>query len=225
MVDDEPTLLETVGYNLRKAGYEVRTASDGPSGLEAARRERPDLVILDLMLPGFDGFEVCRHLRRESAVPVLMLSALGEEVDKVVGLELGADDYLTKPFSMRELLARVKALLRRVELLRESAAAAPSRVIVAGDLRIDLDEHRATLGGRALTLKPKEFDLLAYLARSPGRVHTRETILQHVWDYEYVGDTRTVDVHIRWLREKIEADPSNPKRIETVRGVGYRFAP
>lgn len=223
VVDDEPTLIETVGYNLRKAGYLVCSATDGPGGLAAARREQPDLVILDLMLPGMDGLDVCRHLRRESAVPVLMLSALGEEVDKVVGLELGADDYLTKPFSMRELLARVKALLRRVELLRAEAPGEPARVLTAGNLTVDLDQHRAAVGSRPLTLKPKEFDLLAHLVRSPGRVHTRDSLLQQVWGYEYAGDTRTVDVHIRWLREKIETDPSNPKRIETVRGVGYRL--
>ncbi len=225
VVDDEQTLLETIRYNLRREGHEVLTATDGLQALEVARRDRPDLVVLDLMLPKLDGFEVCRAIRRDQTVPILMLTAKDDEVDKIVGLELGADDYMTKPFSMRELLARVRAMLRRVQMLRDEATdhqEAPS--YRSGDLEVDVRQHRVFLGGREVGLKPKEFDLLAFLVRNPGQAFTREILLQRVWGYDYVGDTRTVDVHIRGLREKIEADPSDPTRLETVRGVGYRFA-
>jgi DNA-binding response OmpR family regulator len=226
VVDDEPTLVETIRYNLRREGHDVVTAVDGLQALEVARRERPDLIVLDLMLPKLDGFEVCREIRREQTVPIIMLTAKDDEIDKVVGLELGADDYVTKPFSMRELLARVRASLRRTQMARIEAAEAQGGIATfrSGDLEVDLRQHRVFLGGRELSLKPKEFDLLAFLVRNSGQVFTREVLLQRVWGYDYVGDTRTVDVHVRGLREKVEVDPSEPTRLETVRGVGYRFA-
>lgn len=232
VVDDEPTLRDTVGYNLRREGYTVVSVADGPSAIAAARTHHPDLVILDVMLPGMDGLQVCRTIRAESTVPIIMLSAKGEEVDRVVGLEIGADDYLTKPFAMRELLARVRANLRRARMiaLRGSQAAEavqhpgqPSQTIVAGDLEIDRSRRLVTRRGAPVPLKPKEFDLLAYLARFPGVVLSRDALLREVWGYDVPIDTRTVDVHIRWLRQKLEDDAANPKRIETVRGHGYRF--
>jgi DNA-binding response OmpR family regulator len=178
---------------------------------------------LDVMLPKLDGFDVCRALRRESTVPILMLTARDDEVDKVVGLELGADDYLTKPFSVRELLARVRAMLRRVEMLQPAEPRPAPRLIGADEVQVNLDEHRAYRAGAPIQLKPKEYDLLVFLMQRPGRVFTRDQLLSQVWGYEYAGDSRTVDVHVRWLRQKIEADPANPVLIETVRGVGYRF--
>lgn len=234
VVEDELTLRETLEYNLKRQGYTVLTASDGLRALELVQTERPDLLLLDVMLPGLDGFEVCRRLRQEQQhMPVLMLTARADEIDKVVGLEVGADDYLTKPFSMRELLARVKALLRRVRLLREelaghearlaTTASAPAEQLRFDDLLIDLSRHEVTYRGALLHLKPKEFELLCYLAQHRGRVLTRERILEEVWGWDFSGGTRTVDVHIRWLREKIELDPANPQRIVTVRGTGYRF--
>lgn len=232
LVEDDPTLLETLEYNFARQGYEVLTARDGLSAVQVARRERPDAIVLDIMLPGLDGIEVCRTLRREMPVPIIMLTARGEEIDKVVGLEVGADDYLTKPFSMRELVARVKALLRRVRLTRDEmtsgaddqAAVIPAeRAMVFGDLTIDLSRREVVRQGQKLSLKPKEFDLLVFLARNSGMVLSRDLILERVWGWEYIGDSRTVDVHIRWLREKIEDNPSQPVRIVTVRGAGYRF--
>ena len=223
IVEDETTLRETLRYNFERDGFEVATAADGQEALEMAASQQPDAVILDLMLPKLDGFDVCRALRRDSTVPILMLTAKDDEVDKIVGLELGADDYLTKPFSVRELLARVKAMLRRVEMLQTAHAQSDARVLRADDLRINLDEHRVLRAERELQLKPKEFDLLAFLMGQPGRVFTRDQLLSQVWGYDFAGDSRTVDVHVRWLREKIEADPSRPRLIETVRGVGYRF--
>ena len=227
VVEDDVILLETLEYNLTAEGYRVLTATDGLAALEAAREEKPDLVVLDVMLPGLDGFEVCRILRRETSVPILMLTARDSETDRVVGLEVGADDYLTKPFSMRELLARVKALLRRVRLDREalSQESIPSVVdrLVFGDLTIDLDRHEALLDGVSLHLKPREFELLLFLARHKGMALSRDLILERVWGWDYGGGTRTVDVHIRWLREKIEPTPADPQRIATVRGVGYCF--
>jgi DNA-binding response OmpR family regulator len=227
IVEDEPTLLETLEYNLSRHGYQVCMATDGPSAVEMARQERPDLIVLDVMLPGLDGFEVCRILRPDMSVPILMLTARDEEVDKVVGLEVGADDYMTKPFSMRELLARVKALLRRVRIDREELAAesegtSPERLDF-GDLTIDLARCEVLRGGEPLHLKPKEYDLLVFLARNRRIVLSRDLILERVWGWDYGGGSRTVDVHVRWLREKIEPDPANPSRIVTVRGVGYRF--
>jgi DNA-binding response OmpR family regulator len=218
VVDDEPTLVAALRYNLEREGFQVLEAGDGEMALQLARSQSPDLVILDLLLPGLDGLEVCRRLRRESAVPIIMLTAKGEETDRVVGLELGADDYVAKPFSMRELLARVRALLRRAEGLQAQAEA-----LLAGDLRLDLRRREAYRGDHPLPLKPKEFDLLAFFMRHRGRAFSREELLDQVWGYDYAGDTRTVDVHVRWLREKIEETPSKPTRIITVRGLGYRF--
>ncbi len=227
VVEDEPTLVETLAYNLNRQGYTVVTATDGHAALAVARREQPDLIVLDLMLPGLDGFEVCRILRQEMNVPILMLTARTDEVDRVVGLEMGADDYLTKPFSMRELLARVKALLRRVRLMREEAATASALSsadrIEVGDLTIDLARRELRRGGQLIHLKPKEYDLLVFLARHAGIVLSRDLILERVWGWDFDGDSRTVDVHVRWLREKVEPDPAHPTRIVTVRGVGYRF--
>jgi DNA-binding response OmpR family regulator len=219
VVDDEPTLLATVKYNLERDGYRVVTAADGEAALRLARAEHPDLLILDLMLPVMDGLDVCRILRREMALPILMLTARTEEVDKVVGLELGADDYVTKPFGMRELIARVHALLRR----SENAAVDDSESITSGDLVINLRRREATRDGATLELKPKEFELLLFFARNRGRAFTREQLLRDVWGYDFYGDSRTVDVHIRWLRQKIESDPAKPVRLVTIRGTGYRF--
>ena len=228
VVEDEPSLVETLEYNLTRQGYKVCTARDGVAALAVARRERPDAIILDIMLPVLDGFEVCRILRREMTVPIIMLTARDEEIDKVVGLEVGADDYLTKPFSMRELLARVKALLRRVRLMREQMAASspvapPSDRLIFGNLTIDLTRREMLVNGEAVALKPKEYELMVYLARNRGIALARDQILQKVWGWDYDGGTRTVDVHVRWLREKTEQDPAQPKRIITVRGTGYRF--
>jgi DNA-binding response OmpR family regulator len=226
LVEDESSLLATVSYNLRRDGHRVSTAEDGEAAL-AAFADTPDLVVLDVLLPKVDGFEVCRRLRQQSSVPILMLTAKDDEVDRVVGLELGADDYLTKPFSMRELLARVKALLRRRDLLsaeldRRQAMAAGDR-LVAGDLEVDVSAHRVLLAGAEVSLTPKEFDLLAFLMRHRGHVFSAERLLETVWGYERAIDARTVAVHVHSLREKIEAEPSRPRRVETVRGVGYRF--
>ncbi len=217
LVDDEPTLVATLKYNLEREGYRVVTAADGEQALTAARAERPELIILDLMLPVMDGLEVCRILRRETSQPILMLTARGEEVDKVVGLELGADDYVTKPFGMRELLARVRALLRR------TGASEPDEGLVSGDLTFDLKRREVLRDGKVLDLKPKEIDLLLYFARNRGRAFSREQLLREVWGYDFYGDSRTVDVHVSWLRQKIEAEPHRPARLVTVRGVGYRF--
>jgi DNA-binding response OmpR family regulator len=218
VVDDEQTLVATLKYNLERENFQVYTASDGEQALQITRASNPDMIILDLMLPGVSGLEVCRILRKETDVPVLMLTAKDSEVDKVVGLELGADDYVTKPFGMQELLARVRALLRRGAGPRQSGD-----VVVSGDLRVDLTRREVMREERAVHLKPKEFDLLLFLMRHPGRVFTREELLNDIWGYEFAGDTRTVDVHVRWLRQKIEEAPSEPKRLVTVRGTGYRF--
>ena len=224
VVEDEENLLAALKYNLEREGYAVTTAVDGLGGLDYARTVNHDLVILDIMLPGLDGLEVCRAIRRESAVPIIMLTAKAEEVDRIVGLELGADDYVTKPFSMRELMARARAMLRRSRMGQDGldGSAAP-QTIRAGDLVVDLTAHAAVLGDRTLELKPREFELLALLMSNRGRAFTRDQLLQRLWGQDYVGDSRTVDVHVRWLREKIEAEPGKPKRIITIRGVGYRF--
>jgi DNA-binding response OmpR family regulator len=227
VVEDEPTLVDTLEYNLSRQDYQVLTATDGERALAVARRERPDLIILDLMLPGIDGVEVCRILRQEMSVPILMLTARDEEIDKVVGLEVGADDYMTKPFSMRELLARVKALLRRERLIREELSAEgetpAGRLLVFGDLTIDMSRREVKRDGESLHLKPREYELLVFLARHRGMVLSRDLILERVWGWDYDGGSRTVDVHVHWLREKIEPHPKHPTRIVTVRGVGYRF--
>jgi DNA-binding response OmpR family regulator len=222
VVEDDPNLLKALAYNLGREGYRVITAADGEAALEAARREPPDLVILDIMLPKMSGLEVCRVLRREMTVPILMLTARAEETDKVIGLEIGADDYMTKPFSVRELLARVHAILRRAEMARP-APPEDEGVLQVGDIEIDPARHRATRRGEALGLTPKEFDLLAFLAKNRGFVFNRDQLLEKVWGYDYAGDTRTIDVHIRWLRQKIEADPQKPRRLITIRGIGYKL--
>jgi DNA-binding response OmpR family regulator len=246
IVDDEPSLRDALTYTLRKEGYRVEVAASGNEAIVAARRTSPDAIVLDIMLPGVDGLQVCRTLRSESTVPILLLSAKSEEIDRVVGLEMGADDYLGKPFAMRELLARIRALLRRVEMMKPPApapmetsprlAAADSNredngqrrgsveeTVVLGDLTVDRARRVATLAGSPLALRPKEFDLLFYLARNPSIVHSRDVLLHRVWGYDFPMGTRTVDVHVRWLRQKIERDPSNPTRLETVRGIGYRL--
>jgi len=226
VVDDDPIMRDTLAYNLRREGYECFLAVDGTQALGMARTERPDLVLLDLMMPGIDGLEVCRMLRRDSDLPILILTAKDDEFDKVLGLEVGADDYITKPFSIRELLARVKAHLRRTEKLLTAGAAAadPLQEIVRGDLRILPAKHEAHMKGRAVRLTAKEYDLLQLLASNPGVVFSRDTLLERVWHFEFPGaTTRTVDVHINSLRKKLEPEPSNPRYIETVRGVGYRF--
>lgn len=242
IVEDDVTLSETLEYNLQRQGYMVLTADNGRSAVDLARKQKPHLILLDVMLPGMDGFEVCRILRKELSVPILMLTARTEEVDKIVGLEMGADDYLTKPFSMRELLARVKALLRRMELIREELAAEqeevnggtavpnPALPPVSGpailnfsNLVIDQNRREARLNNHPLHLKPKEYDLLLFLARHQGIALSRDLILERVWGWSYDGNSRTVDVHVRWLREKIEGNPTYATRIVTVRGIGYRF--
>ena len=226
IVEDETVLRETLTYNLTKQGYRVESAQDGKAAIDAARGDDFDLILLDIMLPVMDGFEVCRILRQEMTVPILMLTARDDEIDRVIGLEIGADDYLTKPFSMRELQARVKALIRRVQMDHADAQAAGEQdheVLVFENLAIDPDRREVLLDDRVIVLKPKEFELLLFLARNRGRVLSRETIVEQVWGWKYDVGSRTVDVHIRWLREKIEQDSSNPNRIITVRGVGYRF--
>jgi two-component system OmpR family response regulator len=226
VVEDDQTLLEVLHYNLRQQGYDVITAADGAAGLDTARSGKPDLVILDVMLPKMDGYEVCRILRRETSVPIMMLTARTEEIDRVVGLEVGADDYVTKPFSMKELMARVRAMLRRAEMMKreaESAVGSPSPSLMAGDLEIDPARHKVSRGGVALELSRMEFALLEFLARNQGQVFNRDHLLEKVWGYDFSGDTRTVDVHVSWLRHKIESDPAHPRHLVTVRGVGYKF--
>jgi DNA-binding response OmpR family regulator len=217
VVEDDATVRDTLALNLRAEEYEVFTAADGEEGLRQARELEPDLVVLDVMLPELDGLTVCRVLRRESQVPIILLTARGTETDKIIGLETGADDYIVKPFSLGEFLARVRAALRR------GRAAGPENQLEAGDLKLDLIGRRAVLGDEELQLAPREFELLSTLIRNKGAVLTRDLLLASVWGDNYVGDKRTVDVHIRWLRQKIEQDPSDPQYIVTVRGVGYRF--
>jgi len=220
VIDDEANLRHTLGYALRQERFEVIGAADGEAGLEVFRTSEPDLVVLDLMLPKIDGLEVCRRIRRTSGVPILMLTARDSEFDKVVGLEIGADDYLVKPFSVRELVARVRAMLRRASRPPESATADTIR---ARGLTIDEPRHRVTVGDREVDLKPKEFDLLLFLARHPGQVFSREQLLQNVWGGGHLGDSRTVDTHVKTLRERLGESAGTPHWIETLRGVGYRF--
>ena len=222
VVEDDRNLLEVLKYNLRKEGYSVFTAEDGAAALELARRQRPSLIILDIMLPRLSGFEVCRILRAEMTVPILMLTARADEMDKVVGLEIGADNYMTKPFSMRELMARVRAMLRRAKMT-DTVREPEATVLRFGNIEIDTARHRVTRDQTVIELTPKEFDLLACLARNRGLVISRNRLLEEVWGYDFAGDTRTVDVHMRWLREKIENDPNDPKLLLTVRGVGYKL--
>ena len=223
IVEDEDNLLAPLTYNLEREGYRVVTATDGGEGLELAREESPSLVILDIMLPTMDGIQVCRVLRSESGVPILMLTAKGEEIDKVLGLEMGADDYMTKPFSMRELIARVKAMLRRTELSPASTDGNAGGVITSGDLSIDVEARKVSLGGASVKLKPKEFDLLTLFAGHPGKAFTRDDILDRIWGGKDNIDRRTVDVHVRWIRQKLGEGDGAPRRIITIRGHGYRF--
>jgi len=219
VVDDEQTVRETVGETLEAEGFHVTLAADGREALERFRADRPDLILLDLMLPELSGFEVCRIIRAEADVPIIMLTAKGGEVDKVVGLEVGADDYVTKPFSLRELVARVRAVFRRSDL--RSISERPAPVVDLGTVQVDLAGHRILREGVDVPVKPKVFELFAFLLRHPGQVFTREQLLERVWGYDYAGETRTVDVHVHWARSAIEADPANPVLIQTVRGVGY----
>lgn len=227
VVEDEPALQETLVYNLARQEYIVKSVGDGQAAIQAARKLHPDLIILDVMLPGMDGFEVCRILRQEMNVPIIMLTARDEEIDRVIGLEIGADDYITKPFSMREFMARVKAHLRRDRRIRDEATQPATihakNILHFDNLVVDLNRREILLNDSPLPLKPKEYDLMLFLAQHRGQALSREMLLERVWGWEYTGGTRTVDVHIHWLREKIEKDPANPARIITVRGSGYRF--
>jgi DNA-binding response OmpR family regulator len=221
VVDDEVHILQTLRYNLEKNGYLVCTAGDGRQALSILEIEKPDLCVLDIMLPELDGTEVCREIRKRSNMPVLMLSAKDQEIDKVLLLEIGADDYITKPFSIYELLARVKAHLRR--LGNATKAAQDLTVLTGGDIELDVARQRVTKNGKVVELAPKEFSLLHVLLENRGRVVTRQTLLDRVWGYDFFGDQQTVNVHVRWLREKVEDDPNDPKHIITVRSRGYLF--
>ena len=220
VVDDERAIRDAIEYALRNEGFEVESADDGESGLKAALDDPFDVVVLDLMLPRMSGTEVCRRLRTESAVPIIMLTAKGAELDRVLGLEIGADDYVTKPFSMAELVGRIRAIIRRRDLDRSGAGS----VLRVGGLELDPIRHEARIDGEQKRLTPSEFKLLLFLAQEPGRVYSRREIMQHLWDSTYVGDQRACDIHISNLRQKIEADPANPDRVVTVRGVGYKLA-
>ena len=221
LVDDEPTLRETVAEALALDGHVVELAENGPEALVKYREAKPDLIVLDLMLPGMSGLEVCRVIRAESSVPILMLTARDGELDKVVGLEVGADDYVTKPFSLRELTARVRALLRRAEVV--PAPTVHDRAVDLGRVQVDLVGHRLLRDGQVEPLTPRAFELLAFFLRNPGQAFSRDQLLEHVWGYQYPGDTRTVDVHVHWIRRCIEEDPAHPVLLQTVRGVGYVF--
>jgi DNA-binding response OmpR family regulator len=223
IVDDEPTIVEVVGLYLQREGFRVLTAGDGNAALQAIEQQRPDLVVLDLMLPGLNGLEIVKRLRAGSALPIIMLTARSEEADRVVGLELGADDYVTKPFSARELVARVKAVLRRSHPEAAPVESAASSVLAIGGLRLDPAARTVTLEGQPINLTVREFDLLQFLMRNPGQVFTREQLLDNVWGYTFASDMGTVTVHIRRLREKIEPDPANPVFLQTIWGVGYKL--
>ena len=223
VVDDEEHIAELISYNLTSNGYKVITANNGNDAVKLAVEEKPNLILLDLMIPGKDGYDVCKDIRSNSDVrntPIIMLTAKSEELDKILGLELGADDYITKPFSVRELLARVKAVLRRFSISEPE-----SNILIFGNLTADFDKREILVNDKKLDLTLKEFELLEILIRNKGNILTRDTLLDKIWGYEYIGETRTVDVHIRYLRKKIELDDKNPKLIETIRGVGYRFNP
>lgn len=224
VVDDEASIVTLLEYNLKRAGYDVLAANDGPGALRLAEREKPDLMVLDLMLPGMSGFDVCRQMREKRLmIPVIMLTAKDGEVDKVRGLELGADDYITKPFSPREVVARVKAVLRRSAIVSEETTEPQEERLTVGELTIYPDNYEAYFRGKVMELTPKEFELLVYLARNRGRALSREKLLNAVWNYEFVGDTRIVDVHVSHLREKIETNTRKPAYIKTVRGFGYKM--
>jgi DNA-binding response OmpR family regulator len=220
VVEDDETLLFTLKHNLAREGYRVLTAARGDDGLRVAREQHPDLVVLDVMIPGIDGIQVCRLLRKDTRIPIILLTALGGEGDRVAGLDSGADDYVAKPFGIRELLARIRALLRRVT----PAAPEPAQAVLRfGEIEVDPGRREVRRGGEALHVKPQEFELLLFFAQHPGRVFSREQILDEVWGHDFAGGARTVDVHVRWLRQKIEADPANPARLRTARGSGYLF--
>ena len=224
VVEDDRILREALRYNLVAAGYEVVVASDGGEGLVSARQNSPDVVVLDLMLPSLSGMEVCKALRRDGSIlPIIMLTARDSEIDRIGGLESGADDYVTKPFSMRELIARVTAQIRRMQMIKSISQNATDEILDLGELVINRASRDVILNGKSVDLRPREFDLLTHMAANPGRVYTRDQLLHDVWGFEYIGDTRTVDVHVRWLRLKIEEDPARPKILGTVRGVGYRI--
>ncbi|EKY26656.1 response regulator transcription factor [Clostridium celatum] len=223
VVDDEEHIAELIRYNLESNGYKILSANNGIDAMKIVLEERPNLILLDLMIPGKDGYDVCKEIRSTKEVmntPIIMLTAKSEEIDKILGLELGADDYITKPFSVRELLARVKAVLRRFSIVESE-----ENVLVFGDLTVDFEKREVLIKNNKLELTLKEFELLEILIRNKGKILTRDTLLDKIWGYEYIGETRTVDVHIRYLRKKIESDDKNPKFIETIRGVGYRFNP
>ena len=224
IVDDEEHIIELIKFNLLNSGYDVFTANDGLDAVKIAKAEKPSLMLLDLMLPGIDGFDVCKEIKRDNEMrktSIIMLTAKGEELDKILGLELGADDYITKPFSVRELLARVKAVLRRTNSFNETE----EDVYDSENLKVDFERHEVCVNGEKIDLTLKEFELLQILIKNKGKILKRETLLDKIWGYEYIGETRTVDVHIRYLRKKIEEDDKNPRFIETIRGVGYRFNP
>ena len=227
VVEDEKPILDILQFNLEKEGYKVATAMDGETAVQLAFQVNPDLILLDVMLPGLDGFEVCKTVRTRSDVPIIMLTAKGEEVDKILGLEIGADDYITKPFSMRELSARIKANMRRTVGADSLSAGVPTgqtgNVILSGALKIDCDRYEVYRNGEPVILTIREFELIKFLAMQPEKVFSRETLLERVWGYEFFGDVRTVDVTVRRLREKVESDPSAPRYIMTKRGVGYYF--
>ena len=224
VVEDDRILREALRYNLVAAGYEVVVASDGGEGLVSARQNSPDVVVLDLMLPSLSGMEVCKALRRDGSIlPIIMLTARDSEIDRIGGLESGADDYVTKPFSMRELIARVTAQIRRMQMIKSISQNTTDEILDLGELVINRASRNVILNGKLVDLRPREFDLLTHMAANPGRVYTRDQLLHDVWGFEYIGDTRTVDVHVRWLRLKIEVDPARPKILGTVPGVGYRI--
>ena len=224
VVEDEKPILDILQFNLEKEGYKVATAMDGETAVSLALQLNPDLILLDVMLPGMDGFEVCKNVRTRSDVPIIMLTARGEEVDKILGLEIGADDYITKPFSMRELSARIKANMRRTAPVEgEQQPSSGGKIIQSGQLKIDCDRYEVYRDGQPVILTLREFELIKFLAMQPEKVFSRETLLERVWGYEFFGDVRTVDVTVRRLREKVEEDPSAPKYIMTKRGVGYYF--
>jgi DNA-binding response OmpR family regulator len=221
IVDDEPLITDSLSYSLKREGFDVRAVGDATAALDEVQEFQPELVVLDIMLPGMSGFEFCRRLRAHSATPVIMLTARGEEIDRVLGLEVGADDYLAKPFSFRELLARIRSILRRVQLDRQLTQLQP---VDLGRLSLDPVARRVFRGGQELQLSAREFDLLSILMKNAGRALSREELLTLVWGDDWIGDPRTLDVHVRWLRLKIEEDPASPQYIQTVRGYGYRFA-
>ena len=224
VVDDEPVFIEALTISLEREGFGVIAAADGPAALKAISEKDPDLILLDVMLPGMSGIDVCREIRKSSSVPVIMVTAKGEEIDAVVGLEVGADDYITKPYRLRELIARIRAILRRSEHSpKEDETTSNPEVLVEGAVRLDLERHELSVDGELVSLALREFELLSYLMENSGRVVTRESLMQNVWGWDYIGDTKTIDVHVKRLRSKIESDPSAPLRISTIRGVGYRY--